>query len=167
MRHALQQQQLITKVQPSPPVVNHIPSASQPCCIDEILANDIPQGSTLGIGIPFRPRGSNSRCTCVTLARCPFQSETAAEDIERATSQWMIDSGVIAHGERFSISRFVVCRAAMVVYEADLLHKTQCVITQGWFAKSIKFHNLVINLHDILCPSHIQPTILPKDDNEL
>jgi hypothetical protein len=35
----------------------------------------------------------------------------------------------IVHGEGFSILRLVVCRAAMVVYEADPLHKTQCVIT--------------------------------------
>jgi hypothetical protein len=28
-------------------------------------------------------------------------------------------------------------------------------------------HNLVMNLHGILCPSHIQFKILPKDDNEL
>jgi hypothetical protein len=94
MRHPLQQQP-ITKVQPSPPVVNHIPSVLQPCCINKILANDVPQGLTLGIGIPFHPRGSNSRCMHVTLARRPFQLETATENIERTTSQWMIDSGVI------------------------------------------------------------------------
>ena len=49
MRHPLRQQQPATQVQPLPPVVNHVP---QPHSIDEILASDVPQGSTLDIGIP-------------------------------------------------------------------------------------------------------------------
>ena len=40
------------QVQPSPPAVNHVPSATQPRSIDEILANNVPQDSTLDFGIP-------------------------------------------------------------------------------------------------------------------
>ena len=39
-------------MQPPPPVVTHTPATAQPRSIDEVLANDVPQGSTLDIGIP-------------------------------------------------------------------------------------------------------------------
>jgi hypothetical protein len=52
LRQPLQQQQPATQVQPLPPVFNHLPSTTQPRSIDEILANEVPQGSTLDIGMP-------------------------------------------------------------------------------------------------------------------
>ncbi|KIM37117.1 hypothetical protein M413DRAFT_31068 [Hebeloma cylindrosporum] len=52
-RQPLQPQPPATQVQPSsPPVVNHASSATQPRSIEDVLANDVPQGSTLDIGIP-------------------------------------------------------------------------------------------------------------------
>ena len=45
-----------------------------------------------------------------SASRCPFKSETATGEIERARSQRMIDNEMMVHGEDFGISQLVVCQ---------------------------------------------------------
>jgi hypothetical protein len=106
-----------TSTQPPPPVVHHTPSAAQPRSIDEILANDVLQGSTLDIGIPCIISSKRKRFTAYVCYVGEVLGESGSwvgveVPIPIGDSNWgdlevarrrMIDSGMVVHGEGFGI----------------------------------------------------------------